>query len=80
LRRSPMELVNAGTAVRITLGDGTPPVAPHPELGTMKWSVSNEVRDVTNASFCTSCKVFESIIPWVDPLSGDTIDDDDREF
>jgi hypothetical protein len=78
--RSPMELVNGGTAVRITLGEGATNASVHNELGSMKWYASSEVRDTTNAPFCVACKVFESIVPWVDPIGGGTIVDDDREF
>jgi arylsulfatase A-like enzyme len=78
--RSPMELVNGGTAVRVTLGQGSTAASGHNELSTVKWTVSGEVRDTSNAPFCVACVVFESVIPWVDPISGNTIDDEDREF
>ena len=78
--RSPMELVNGGTAVRITLGNGSVSAAGHNEVGTVKWSASGEVKDTSNSPFCVNCTVFESVIPWVDPIGGGTIDDEDREF
>jgi hypothetical protein len=78
--RSPMELVNGGTALRITLGSGSVAAAAGPDVGTSKWSASSEVRDMTNTPFCISCTVYESIVPWVDPIGGGTINDEDREF
>lgn len=78
--RSPMELVNGGTAVQITIGDGSVLTSPHADPGTMKWSASSEVRDLFGSPFCVNCRVFESVVPWVDPLSQNTIDDEDREF
>ncbi len=78
--RSPMELVNGGTAVRVTLGSASVGAGPFSEVGTMKWSVKSEVRDTTNNPFCINCTVFESIFPWVDPIGGGTVDDEDREF
>jgi arylsulfatase A-like enzyme len=78
--RSPMELVNGGTAVRVTLGSGATSTSGHREIGTMQWTVPSEVHDNSNAPFCIGCTVWESVIPWVDPISGDTIDDEDREF
>jgi hypothetical protein len=78
--RSPMELVNGGTAVRITLGTGTVVAGGHNEVGTVKWSASSEVRDTSNTPFCVNCTVFESIVPWIDPIGGGTINDEDREF
>jgi arylsulfatase A-like enzyme len=78
--RSPMELINGDTAIRITLADGAVAAGPFPELGTMKWKASSAVRDTSNNPFCINCTVFESILPWVHHISGDTIDDEDREF
>ena len=75
-----MELVNGGTAVRITLGSGVTNTSGHLETGTMQWTVPSEVHDTSNAPFCIGCTVWESVIPWVDPISGDIIDDEDREF
>jgi len=78
--RSKLELVNGGTAVRITLGDGVVAAGPFSEVGTMKWFATSEVRDTANSPFCVNCTVYESVTPWVDPISGNTIDDHDREF
>lgn len=78
--RSPMELVNGGTAVKVTLGEGTTNVSAYNNVGTINWSATSEVRDLSNAPFCVACHVFESIVPWVDPISGNTINDEDREF
>ena len=78
--RSPMELVNGGTAVRVTLATGTVAAGPFNEVGTMKWSVTSAVRDTMNSPFCINCTVFESVFPWVDPNGGGTVDDEDREF
>ena len=78
--RSPMELVNGDTAIRVTLADGATGAGPFNELGTMRWKASSEVRDTDDAPFCINCTVFESIIPWIHHVSGDTIDDEDREF
>jgi hypothetical protein len=78
--RSPMELVNGGTAVRITLGSGSVAAAAGAGVGTMRWSASSEVRDTANTPFCINCTVLESIVPWIDPVGGGTINDEDREF
>jgi hypothetical protein len=78
--RSPMELVNEGTAVQITIGNGSVATSPHADPGTLKWSASSEARDLFGSPFCVNCTVFESIVPWVDPLSQNTIDDEDSEF
>lgn len=78
--RSPLELVNGGNAVRVTLGEGSTAVSPFNNVGTVIWAASSEVRDMSNTPFCVACKVFESVVPWVDPLSSNTIDDEDREF
>jgi hypothetical protein len=78
--RSPLELVNGGTGVRVTLGQGSTNVSAFNDVGTINWAASTEVRDMTNAPFCVACHVFESVIPWVDPISSNTINDEDREF
>jgi len=46
----------------------------------MRWSASSEVRDTANTPFCINCTVLESIVPWIDPVGGGTINDEDREF
>jgi arylsulfatase A-like enzyme len=78
--RSTLELVNGGTAVRLTLGEGSIAAGPSNEGTTAKWAVTSEVRDTSNAPFCVSCRVFESIVPWFDTIGGVTVDDEDREF
>ena len=78
--QSPMELVNNGTAVRITLSNGSVGTSPHPDPATMEWFASSDVRDTFGAPFCINCTVFESVIPWVDPITGNTINDEDGEF
>lgn len=78
--RSPMELVDGGTAVTVTLGSGNTVTTGHREVGTVQWTVPSEVHDTSNAPFCIGCTVWESIIPWIDLIGGATIDDQDREF
>jgi hypothetical protein len=78
--QSPMELVNNNTAVKITLANGSVGTSPHPVPATMFWFASSAVRDIFNAPFCINCTVFESVFPWVDPITGDTINDEDSEF
>jgi len=78
--QSTMELVNNGTAVQVTLANGSVGTTPHPDPATMQWSVSSDVRDMFGSPFCINCTVFESVIPWVDPITGNTINDEDPEF
>jgi arylsulfatase A-like enzyme len=78
--RSPMELVNNGTAVKVTLGTGATAASARTDTGTMDWSASSAVKDTTNAPFCISCNVWESVIPWIDPITGNPVNDQDREF
>jgi arylsulfatase A-like enzyme len=78
--RSPMELVNNGTAVKITLGTGSTAASARPGAATMQWSASSAVKDMSNSPFCINCTVWESVIPWVDPITGTTVNDEDREF
>ncbi|PWU19328.1 MAG: hypothetical protein C5B48_13705 [Candidatus Rokuibacteriota bacterium] len=78
--QSPMELVNNGTAVQVTLGNGSVQTSPHPGGATMLWAASSAVRDTFGAPFCVNCTVFESVFPWVDPNTQQTINDEDPEF
>ena len=66
--------------VQVTLASGSVGTSPHPPPATMQWSASSAVRDMFGSPFCINCTVFESVIPWVDPITGNTINDEDSEF